>query len=264
MKWIHKIIIACIISLLFVPFITISVHASDATQRIYDDADILSESDITKLEKLAAKHSKKHKTDIIILTTDKGLNIPELERYMQDTYDEKGFGYDKEHGNAAIMTIDLESRNVNISGFYKAERRLSFERAELVQDKIAPYLSNDDYVKAFNTYIKTSSKYMNYIGGVNPANPLYKSSVQFVIALIIGGIVVGMMLYRSSAKITTTARTYQDIENTRLLQQEDRYIRTTVTKTAKPKNNSGGGGGRGGGGGVTGGGHSHSSSSRSF
>lgn len=267
MKRFHNVIIASIICFLFIPFITTGVQAATETkQRIYDEADMLTADEIAKLEKLSEKYSKKRKTDFIILTTKEGFNEEELIKYMQETVDEKEFGYDNKDGNAVIMTIDINSREVNIAGFGEAEKKLSSERAKLVRLKITPYLSTDDYMGAFDSYIKTSSKYMNFIGKLDPSNPLYKSGVQVIIALIIGGSVVGMMLYRSSAKITTTARTYQDIENTRMLQQEDRYIRTTVTKTRKPQNNSSGGGGGGsrGSGGVTGGGRSHSSSSGRF
>lgn len=265
MRWLHKVIIASIIFFLFVPFLTTGVQASETKQRIYDEADMLTQDEIADLEKLSEKHSKKRKTDFIILTTKEGFSQTKLEKYMSDTVDEKEFGYDKKDGNAVIMTIDINSREVYIAGFGEAENQLSNDRVQLVLDEVAPYLSQDDNMKAFNSYIKTSSKYMNFIGKLDPTNPLYKSGVQLIIALVIGGVVVGIMLYRSSAKITTTARTYQDVENTKLLERKDRYIRTTVTKTRKPKNNNSSGGGRGGsGGGVTGGGRSYSGGGRSF
>lgn len=265
MKRFNKLIITLIISLLFIPFITPGVQAAKETkQRIYDEADLLTQDEIADLEKLSKKHSEKRKTDFIILTTQEGFNQVELKKYMSDTVDEKEFGYDKKDESVVIMTIDISSNEVYIAGFGKAEKRLSNDRVELVLDKVIPYLSRNENIKAFNAFIENSSDYVSYISGINPENPVYNSGIQLIIALVVGGIIVGMMLYRSSAKITTTSRTYQDVENTRILNRQDRYIRTTVTKTRKPKNNSSGGGGRGSGGGVTGGGRSHSGGGRSF
>ncbi|MEM5594553.1 hypothetical protein AAHH67_27500 [Niallia circulans] len=50
--------------------------------------------------------------------------------------------------------------------------------------------------------------------------------------------------------------TYMD--NSKIINRQDRFIRKTVTKQRKPQNNSGGGGG------ITGGGHSHSGSRGKF
>ena len=67
------------------------------------------------------------------MTTDhtEGKDIVE---YMEDFYDDKALGYDKPHGNA-ILTIDMNNRDVYLAGFYKGEEYLDDYRLDLIQDR---------------------------------------------------------------------------------------------------------------------------------
>ena len=58
--------------------------------------------------------------------------------YMEDFYDEKGLGYDKSHGNTAILTIDMKNGDIYLAGYYKAEKYLDDYRLDIIRDKIAP------------------------------------------------------------------------------------------------------------------------------
>jgi uncharacterized protein len=103
---------------------------------------------------------------------------------------------------------------------------------------------------------------MGFKPGVNPDNILFNIWFQLGGALAIGGIVVGMMVYRSGGRVTVNRQTYEDASNSGILDRQDQYIRTTVTKHKIEK--SSGSSSSGGGGGVTGGGHSHSGSRGKF
>lgn len=94
---------------------------------------------------------------------------------------------------------------------------------------------------------------------------------QLFISLIIGGVVVGIMAYNSSGRMTAGSRDYLDRSKSGLIGRRDQYIRSTVTKVRKPtQNNSSGsragsrGGFNSGGfrGGSSSGGRSHSSGGR--
>lgn len=238
-----------------------SVSAETDKQRIFDEAGLLEKADLELLENIALNTSNEHKTDFIILTTENGYSAQELKKYVQDMYDENGYGYDKTHGNAAIMAVDSSSREVYIEGFYHAEDRLTNERVELVLDKIVGDLGVESYYQAFLGFIDESSRYMQYKPGANPDSLFLKVQFHFIVSLLLGAGIVWFMAYNSGGKVTTNARTYRDEQNTRVLDARDVYLRTTVTKVRKPQNNSSSGGG---GGGRTGGGHSHSGGGRSF
>lgn len=240
------------------------VEAADK-QRIYDHAELLTEQQKSNLEHVAKKYSERRKTDFIVITTNDSEG-KDIKQFMEDFYDEQKLGYDQEHGNAAILAIDMTGRDVMLMGFYKAKERLDASRLGLIREELTPYLSAGNYEQAFHIYLTLADDYIRYKKGVDPNNPLFKTSVQFAAAIVLGIIIVWVMVRNVGAKITTTAATYRDQSRTRIVSKRDQYIRTTVTKRRKPKptNSSGGGGGGFSGGGMTGGGHSYSSSRGKF
>lgn len=261
------IILLFVFLLLFSPILTeVSIANSDSKQRIYDFANLLSPEEVEKLENLSQKYSTRRKTDIIILTTNdtKGKKI---EEYMGDFYYEKALGYNKPHGNTAILTIDMKNRQVYLAGYYLAEEYLDNSRLDLIREKITPDLTKGNYYKAFKYFIKTSYKYMGIKPKVNPDNILFSLRFQIIASLTLAGIIVGTMAYNVGGKITVSDSTYRDFSTSKVLGRRDNYIRTSVTRRRKPSSNSKSGGsslGGGGGGGVSRGGHSHSGSKGSF
>ncbi len=263
---ITKAVLLLIAFLLLLPFaanagVTEAAAAdADAKQTVYDFAGLLNKEEIAEIEAMAHEYGAKRETDFIIVTTNDTQNKDVVE-FTEDFYDEQAFGYDKPHGNAALLTVDMQHREVYLAGFYKAEQYLDDHRLDLIRGKITPDLTNANYVSAFQTFIKTSYKYMGIRPGVSPDNILLNLWFQIIVSLGLAGIVVGMMVRNSGGKVTVTASTYQDAGNSGILQKEDRYIRTSVVRHKKPSNKSGGARG---GGGISGGGHSHSGSRGGF
>ncbi|WP_306345154.1 TPM domain-containing protein [Lederbergia ruris] len=236
--------------------------ASPTKQRIYDDAELLTEQETEQLEVLAEEYSVKRETDFIILTTN-DTEGKYVVKYMQDFYDEKGPGYDKKHGNTAILTVDMQHREIYLAGFYKAEKLLNDDRLDLIRDKITPAMKNEDYFTAFQTFILTADEYMGIRFGLSPDNLLFQLWFQAAVSIGLGVLIVGGMAYNSGGRVTINNKTYEDSSTSRVVNRRDQYIRTTTTKRRKPQSNSGGGS-SGGGGGRTSGGHSHSGSRGSF
>lgn len=254
-----------IILFLFIAFaMNLKVLASGTNQKIYDFAELLTLEEKKELEEIANKYSKKRETDIIILTTNdtKGKDVV---KYMEDFYDKKALGYDKPHGNCAILTIDVQHRRVYLAGFYKGEEYLDNSRCDLIRNKITPNLLRKNYYDAFKYFIKTSYKYMGIKPGVNPDNILFDLWSQVVISIIVGAVAVGIMAYNSEGRITVTQGTYLDAKNSGIIQKRDDYIRTSITKERKSKTkNESSIGIEDGDEGISSGGHPHSGSRGSF
>ncbi|MEO3945302.1 TPM domain-containing protein [Gorillibacterium sp. CAU 1737] len=241
-------------------WIPATMAAGENKTLVYDEAGLLSPEERTELNELANQYGPDRETDFIIYTTLNPENT-DVQKLAEDFYDEHGPGYDKTHGNAAILTLDTKNRELYLAGFYKAKTYLDDARLDKIKARITPYLSDDNYKMAFEEYLKTANRYMGFKPGVNPDNPLFNIWVQLGGALVIGGVVVGLMAYRSGGRVTVTGGTYLNHNSSSLLDQEDRYIRTTVTKTKISNDNNSGGGG---GGGTSSGGHSHSGSRGSY
>lgn len=233
---------------------------------IYDEADILYPEYIESLNALANEYGPKRETDIIVFTTDN----PEDEdvvKLTEDFYDERAPGYDRPHGNAVILTLDMRNRDLYLAGFYKGEKYLDDSRLDKIRNKISPIFSAGDYNGAFEEYIRMAYRYLGIQPWVNPDSFLFNTGFQLVIALIIGVLVVGGMLLGIGDRVTVFNRSYEDLANSGVIWRQDNYLRTTVTKRKIERSSSSGGGGSssgGGGGGTTSGGHSHSGSRGSF
>ncbi|MBC8079502.1 MAG: TPM domain-containing protein, partial [Gorillibacterium sp.] len=227
---------------------------------VYDEAGLLSQEEYDRLNLMANEYGAKRETDIVIYTSNNTESM-DVMKMTQDFYDEHAPGYDKSHGNAVILTMDMKNREIYLAGFYKAKEYLDDGRLDKIRNKITPYLTSGDYELAFEKYIKTAHKYMGFRPGANPDNILFNGWFQLAVSLGIAGIIVGLMAYHSGGRVTVDRRTYEDAGTSGILEQQDQYIRTTVTKRKIEKSS---GGGSGGGGGTSGGGHSHSGSRGSF
>lgn len=253
-----------LIAYLMVPVLI--VKAADDKPLIFDEANLLSPEERDELNAMANEYGAERETDFMILTVNSVPN-DDYETWTENFYDEYAPGYDRRHGNTAILTILMSTsdgtRRVHLEGYYKAEKYLDSGRLLKIQKKITPDLSRGNYKQAFEKYIKTAHRYMGFEPDMNPDNILFNIWFQLGTAAAIGAIAVGVMAYRSGGRVTVNSRTYEDTSTSGILNQQDRYVRTTVTKQKIERNTSSGSGG-GGGGGVSSGGHSHSSSSGKF
>lgn len=233
---------------------------AETDQHVYDNAGLLSEGEIRELEALAAEHSRKHDADFLFLTTPTTDGQP-ITTYMGDFFER--WKAENNQENAVLLTIDIGSREVYLAGFGTAETSLDNQRVELVLDRIMPYMSAGEYGGAFHETVTTSSRYMEYRPGVNPENIFLQTWFQAAVALLLGGVVVGSMIFNAGGRVTTTSRTYVDSQNTQVRSRRDQFRNKTVSRRRVPKSNGGGGGGFGGGG-MTGGGSSYSGGGRNF
>lgn len=266
-------------------------YASPTQVKVYDYAFLFTEEEVGMLEEVSKAQGEEGQIDIVFITTN-GLEEKTTKEYLEDFYDEYGFGYEEEYGTTALILLNMDPNNraVEIQGYGMAEYYLHNDRIEHILDDIVPTLSNGDYFLAMEEFSKQVAYYMNEEKGVN-TNPIYKDETsgnyygeggydgpsdyygetsifdnipfRIILSLIIGGLIVGIMAYHSSGKVTTSNRTYLDQSNSRVVSHHDHYIRTKTSRVRKPKQNSSGGRSSGGGG-MSSGGRSHSGGGRSF
>lgn len=230
------------------PVLSASAAAASAAPEknmVYDKAKLLDQAEIAKLNELANKVAAKRETDVIILTSTNAEN-QDVRVKTENFYDSQAPGYDKPHGNAVILTMDMNNREVYLAGFGTALTTLDDHRLDLIRNKITPALTKGDYARAFERYINLSNKYMGYKPGVKPDNILFAWWFQLGAALVAAIVVVSIMVFRSGGRVTVNGATYEDDATSGVLERVDQYTHTTVTKTRIPKNNGGSGGGGGG------------------
>lgn len=252
-------------------------NAASDVQRIYDHAGVLNDSEKTELEALAEKYyNKNHFNYLVVTTTEKNEYVPsnelvaydaegEVEIYSEAFYTYFTETYGSDYQDCIILAIDLsDNRYADISCHTsdggKPSSRMENDRCTRVIKKISSKLTNGDYCGAMKKYMSTVNRYLQIKAGINPDSIFLKIWFQALISIIIGGVIIGVMVYQSGGKVTTSSRTYLDEKTSKLLARRDRYIRTDVTKVRRETNSSSGGGGGGsshssGGSGSHGGGH---------
>jgi uncharacterized protein len=163
------------IAMLLLLALGVSAYAESYPQKqlVYDYAKLLSVEESARLGASAASLGRERQTDFIVITLN-GADGKDIVDYVEDFYDDMAPGYDKPHGNAAILAIDLQARDVYLAGFGIAETYLDDERLDRIRNKITPYLTEGRYYEAFSKYVSLSHDYMGYEPGVNPDNILFK------------------------------------------------------------------------------------------
>jgi uncharacterized protein len=255
----------------------------DRTQYIYDHAQLLTADEVAELQNLAAELGAQRETAFIIITLN-GTDGKDIVQYVEDFYDENAPGYDQPHGNTAILAIDMQERDIYLAGFKVAEQFLNDGRLDEIRGQITPDLSDGQYFQAFSQFLNTSYEYMGqettsdsggysdygtsggYDGQNSYETDTYVENIffmwwfQLIASLVVAGIVVTIMAYRSGGRVTVNGQTYMDHDKSSVIGKHDNFTHQTVTRQRKPQNNTSSGGG----GGITGGGHSHSGSRGKF
>lgn len=264
-KWTGSFLqVTCLVLLATAIVLTLPGGYASAKTLVFDHAGLLSAEEKASLSAQAAELGVKRETDFIIITLN-GTDGKDIVEYVGDFYDETAPGYDKPHGNAAIIAIDMAERDVFLAGFGKAEIYLDDGRLDQIRHKITPKLSAGQYGAAFGQFLELAHDYMGYKPGVNPENVLFKWWFQLAVAIGVAAVAVGIMAYRSGGRVTVNAHTYLDKSRSRIIRQTDHFVNKTVSRTKiERQSGGGGGGGFGGGGGMTGGGRSFSGSRGKF
>ncbi len=264
-----------------------TVQAANAEQHIYDAAGLLTSSQVDELEATFKDFSVSSGVDIIFLTTNDSEGKTD-KVYIEDFYDNLYFTEETISYDAALMLINMDSRNITIQGYGSCEFYLNNDRIEYMLDDVFPLVKDKDYYEAARLFAEETDYYMgeekgvtteykpgqdygetydgpsNYYGRDNKKNALTENIGVFIaISLVIGGIAIIIMIKNAGGKVTVNANTYLDPNSPGITNGYDNYVRTTVTKTIHVES-SGGGGRSSGGGGRSSGGRSHSGGSRGF
>lgn len=221
----------------------------DLSQKIYDFADLLTDSEEQRLKAEAREFVSLYELDLALVTTRDAEGKSSM-AYADDFYDYNGFGLD-ESRSGLLLLIDMENRVVWLSTTGSAIELFSDERIQEITDGAASYLTNSDYFggcsAAFSAISDTvrTDREMATIGG-RAARSARRLPLYLLIAAAAGGITVGVMAHQSkTARKARNAAGYLDQSSIRLLVRDDQFIRSSVSRT-KIETSSGGSGGGGG------------------
>ena len=239
-------------------------------ERVFDNADVLTDKEEEKLRRLIAKREKQTGCDIVLVTLDEaledyaraiepGVASEEYVRvYAEQRWENDGFGYDRPDGDG-VMLVDNWSREDDgrihtwLCTTGRARDAYYVEDIDHLLGNVYRYVEKNPY-RAYKTYV--NDFYHDMMGW--KVFRLYVPGFAPWLIGIIAAVIFAAVNWRSKeGKKTTPATTDVAGREPVFRASQDRFLRKTVTQRKIQTSSGGsGGGGRshGGGGGHHGGG----------
>ena len=224
-------------------------------QRVYDYAEVLTDQEEEKLEELIAEYEERGKCDLILVTIDEYVGVSDSEwdygmvNRADDFYDQKAFGYDKPHGDGALLLDNwyhVGEYDSQAGSWLSTSGKLEWAIGESEERSVFRAFDSGYNTSPFEAYSRALEKVadisVNYEGKEKFRFPWF-----FVILapMIIAGIYAAANMHQAPGKDTTTAMTYVPGGQPALKASRDDFLRKTVTKVkieTSSSSRSGGGG----------------------
>ena len=245
----------------------------DASHKIYDFADILTDQEEKYLYAMIQEFINKTNMDMVILTDELTYTYDsQNETHATDFYDYNDFGLDFANYSGVLLYRNAYSLDpyYNVYTFGEAQLYFDFDRCEDMLDAIYTNMRSGAYLSAFEGFIKSFTDYYNkgipssmkdY--AVDNFGYLYKKYrypwlssliVSAIVALIYARVFIGR---NKMVKKAREAESYLQDEDVDIYRKVDQYLRSSTTSyTTSSSSGSGGGGGFSSSSGSSGMGHS--------
>jgi len=246
----------------------------NAKEKIYDFADVLSDSEEETLYNKITEFINTYNMDMVIVTIDMTYSYDsDNENFAANFYDYNDFGidYDKYDGILLLRNAYEEDPYYDMYTFGNAQLYFDNDRYDSVLDAIYYDLHSENYLDGFSLFIDKCSYYVN--NGTASSYKYYyvndngylteKFHVPFLVVGIIAGIItiifdVVFINKNKMVRKAFEANTYLDRNSINMTRSENVFVNKIVTHH-RISSDTGGGGFSGGGGshsGSSGGGHS--------
>lgn len=254
----------------FLMMMYLLVPAAAADSFVSDGAGLFTAFEVQALENAAKEKGEQIGADLVIVTTDEYYSEEETDHaraYLLDN------GYGVEEGREGIIfLINMDKRKYTVYEYN--DKASGYLLTDYEGDQILDALESDmragNYYDAAETFLDSCVYYAGVDEGENyPDSQVHEQEstinwgICIVIGLVGGGILTGVLVASRNNDSKPGPRTYMKGKEIQLRREEDRFIRTTVTKRKIEKESSNDSGGDSGGfsGGDSDGGHG---GSRSF
>lgn len=236
MKKIWSFVLACILCVA----LTVPAFAADI-DRFTDTVGLLTESENVALNNKLDTLSQQLHFDIAIVVMD-SLDGWEVDDAAESIYDQYNFGYGADR-DGVILLIAMDSRDWGITAKGFGKEALNKDAQDAISGLIVPLLSTGEYNEAFNVFADGCGDMVTDAMNGNvykaPFNVVKSIGIAVVVSLVVALIVVGSM----KAKLKTVHQKYAASDyvvpgSLAITNARERYLYSTTSRTAKPKNDS--------------------------
>lgn len=259
-----------IISLIFALLMIASFCsvASAEKQRVFDNAELLSESERQNLEQqisdAMAKLNNEYEIAIVTLDYTRSYDDEQFAEEAIEIYEEKGFGIGTDKSGVMLL-LDLSggegNRHINVLTHGKGKTALDDDMIDFIIDKMLPYFVSGDVMQGFEKYVSLTTQYITEYNANGKATTPPKSFSYYFMTILItvgGGLALALIvtgIFKAQLKsvaFKTTANDYVKQGSMKVRRAHDSILYRNVSRTSRSSDNDGSGG------------HSNSSSNSSY
>lgn len=240
-----------ILTLSFILLAVLFPVSALSAPRLYDGADLLSESEEKALLTGLNAVSERMKLDAVIVTVDStGSKSPR--DYADDYYDENGYGYGESH-DGILLLISMEQRDWYISTCGYGITAFTDAGIDYIGECMVSDLSDGEYADAFARFVELCEEFVTqarsgapFDVGNLPKEP-FDAAMALVIAIVIG-FVIGLIVVSvmkgqlKSVRTQSAASNYLKKDSVNLTTSRDFFLFRNVTRVRRETESSGGSG----------------------
>lgn len=249
----------------------LSTPAVDATEKIYDFADLYTADEEKELYSIVSKYIENYNFDFAIVTTNNNTKSS-TKAYAQDFYDYNDFGIDTDY-SGILFLIDMDKRNFQMITTGAAIKMYTDTRIDICLDEAMEYISSGDYYDGTVAFVEKVDSYASIGFPDEFGNEPKLSGVSKLIAMpwmgicifALGGTGVVMLVFVLSSKNVhkaTSSQQYLTKSDAKVIGQA--LISRNVHSTPRYDDSSSGGSGGGSSTSIGSSGTSHGGGGRSF
>lgn len=250
-KWILPVVFA----LVFCILVSAPVFAADSEEgfsgeysRLIDAADLLNDSEESRILNELDEVSERQKFEIVIVTTDT-LDGSTPRDYADDIYDYCGYGYGPQK-DGILLLVSMEDRDWWISTCGYGITAFTDAGISYLSEQFLDKLSDGDYAAAFDIYIEQCDTFLTqarmdepYDNSNLPRKPfgMIWIPISLVIGAVIALIIVGIMKSRmKTVRSQAAADHYVRKGSMHVTESRDLFLYRKVDRVARPKDQDSG------------------------
>ncbi len=227
---------AALLCLLGSVLLITAVAAPVSEDRVFDQANLLTEVEEQKLEQSISRLQDKIGIDLVLVTTD-DLNGLHRMQYADNYYDDGGFGRGPDR-SGVLYLLDMENRIPYLSTCGKMIDRLTDQRIESIHDVMFDELARGDYYAALNRFLGEIRRYT--------VKSLSLGEILLFLVIAAGAGLIACLIVAAKYKLRIPAYTYPFREKSGMVltQREDVFVNRTHTQHRIQTSSPSSGGGR--------------------
>lgn len=214
--------------------------------RLVDKANLIDEADEKRLLERLDSLSEQYQFDFVAATV-KTTGGKEIVEFSDDYFDYNGFGYGKDDSGVALI-ISMNPRIVYISGCGEGTKYFDYDDAQEIIDVFYGDLKAGNYAAVVDTFIDEAQRSVEFGRNGVPFSYRFQTLLPNWMVTLLAPVVIGIALAFATVSFMTkglksvrkkeSAADYVVPGSMRLTRNEDVFLYSNVSKTAKVQDSS--------------------------